>query len=455
MRCLLIRAVPTIFIVAAALVVSSTADAASSWARPSILGPTGRESGAPQIAVTPTGEAIAVWEGLKPQAIEVSTRKPGGGWTRPVALGPSQESEPQIAVSAGKAVVVWSATLQAHGYESSVVLAATRIAGRPWGKARNISKERHRREEPEGREPKVAITPAGKAIAIWQAGDEDHSTTSFIRSATQAATGTAWSAPIGLPGSIEGENAEVGTTRSGETVAIWSASYDEESGLEVASRPAHGKWKSSERLDRPGSYATPQLTVTATGEAIGVWTQQSEEEGGSVLQVATRSPGGKWKVKALAPDGYSESPAIVTEPGGRARLVWILGPPSGEGGQVVSSVHSPGGGWTTPVSLVSEGLQLPAHTRPRIVVDAAGGSTAAWETKGPLGEATIQAASRPAGGSWSVPIGLVASPPAKLYGEADVQLVTAPGGEVLGIWHSFTGSGWVIEAASRPPVGFG
>jgi hypothetical protein len=454
MRHLLIRAISVGLLLAATLALTSTASAAPSWSGPTTLGPTGREAGAPEIAVTPTGEAIAVWEGLKPKAIEVSTRKPGGGWTKPVALGPSQESDPQIAVSAGKAVVVWSATLRARGDETSVVLAATRIAGEPWGKARNISKERRRRFEPEGSEPKVTITPAGKAIAIWQAGDEDHSTTSFIRSATQAAKGTDWSAPIGLPGSIEGENAEVGATRSGETVAIWSASYDEESGLEVASRPAHGKWKRSERLDRPGSYTTPLLTVTSTGEAIGVWTQQSEE-GGSVLQVATRTPGGKWKVKALAPDGYSESPAIVTEPGGRARLVWILGPPSGEGGQVVSSVHSPGGAWTTPVSLASEGLQLPAHTRPRIIVDAAGASTAAWETKGPLGEATIQAASRPAGGSWSAPIDLVASPPPKLYGEADVQLVAARGGEIVGVWHRFTGSGWVIEAAARPSVGSG
>ena len=451
---LLIRATSVGLLLAATFALSSTASAAP-WSAPTVLGPTGRESGAPEIAVTPTGEAIAVWEGLKPKAIQVSTRVPGGRWTKPVALGPAQESEPQIAVSARKAVVVWSTNLRAGGYETSVVLAATRIAGRPWGKARNISKEKRWREEPEGREPKVTITPSGKAIAIWQAGDEGHSTTSFIRSATQSAKGPGWSAPVGLPGSIEGENAEVGVARSGETVAIWGASYDEESGLEVASRPAHGKWGRSQRLDRPGSYATPQLTVTSTGEAIGVWTQQSEE-GGSVLQVATRTPGGKWKVKPLAPDGYSESPAIVTEPGGRVRLVWMLAPPFGGGnGEAVSSIHLPGAGWTTPVSLASEGLQLPAHTRPQIIVTAAGESIAAWETKGPLGESTVQTSSRPAGGSWSAPIDLVTSPPPKLYGEADVQLVATLGGEIVGVWHRFTGSEWVIEAAARPPVGSG
>lgn len=454
MRHLLIRAISVGLLLAATFALSSTASAAPSWSGPSTLGPTGRESGAPEIAVAPDGEAIAVWAGSKPKGIQVSTRAPGGRWTPPVTLGPAQESEPRIAVSARKAVVVWSTNLDTRGYETSVVLAATRIKGKPWSKARNISKEKRWREEPEGREPRVTITPAGKAVAIWQAGDEGHSTTSFIRSATQAARSTSWSAPIGLPGSIEGENAEVGATRGGETVAIWGASYDEESGLEVASRPAHGKWRRSQRLDRPGSYATPLLTVTSTGEAIGVWATQSEE-GGSVLQAATRTPGGKWKVKTLAPEGYSESPAIVTEPGGRVRLVWILGPPFGDGGEVVSSTHSPGGGWTTPVSLASEGLQLPAHTRPQIIVNTAGEWTAAWETKGPLGESTIQASSRPAGGSWSAPIDLSSSPPPKLYGEADLQLATSSSGEIFAVWHKFTGAGWVIEAATRPPAGSG
>ena len=437
-----------ILVVAAVLAGPAAASAAPPWSAPSVLGPTGRESGVPEMVVAPDGEAIVAWEGIGPDRILVSTRQPGGAWTAPVTLGPSQESSPQIAVSAGKSVVVWDDTIHTRGDETAVVMAATRIGTKRWSKARNISAEKRWRSEPEGGDPHVAISPGGKAIAIWEASDEGHSTAGFIRSATQAAGGTGWSAPAGLPGSIEGESPEVGATPAGEAVAIWSATYDEESGLEAAVRPAKGKWKRSQRLDRPGSYATPQLTVTPTGEAIGVWVQApEEEESGSTLQVATRGPGGKWIVKPLAPKDYSTDPSIVDEPGGGVRLFWMV--ESGGSGELVSSTRSPGGSWSEPASLAAEGLQIPSGSEPAFAVTGAGETVAAWHVNGTRGETTIQAASRPAGGTWSAPSVLSTSPPPPLYGGVDLQLAVTSNDEVLAVWHRFTGKGWTIEAATR------
>jgi hypothetical protein len=431
----------------------STAAAAPPWSAPSVLGPTGREVGPPEIAIAPDGEAIAAWEGGKPNGIQVSTRKPGGDWTPPVLLAKASESEgPHIAVSASKAVIVWRGTVRGHGSETSVVMAATRLRGKGWGKPQNISKEKRWREEPEGSAPQVTITRSGKVTAIWTAGDERHVATSFVRSATQSAKGSDWSVPVALPGSIPGEEAQIGTTPGGEAVAIWGAAYNEESGIEVSSRPAHGKWKRAGRLGFPGPFPHPQLGITSTGEAVGVWLEEPESGRAAVLKVATRPPGGKWKVTALAPTSYSASPSIVTEPGGRVKLVWAIFGPSGTTAEVVSSTHLPGDAWTAPVSLAAEGLQLPQGADPRIAVTSGGESIAVWTAEGQTGEDSIvQEARKAAGGTWSAPIKISVSHPAPKSGSiSDLQLKVTPSGEAVAIWSGFDGTERVIEAATRP-----
>jgi hypothetical protein len=436
----------------AAVVGAPGASAARPWNVPSVLGPSGREAGPPEIAIAPDGEAIATWEGSRPMGIQVSTRMPGGDWTPPVMLARAGESEgPHLAVSASKAVIVWRGVVRAHGSETSVVMASTRLRGKGWGKPQNISKEKRWREEPEGSAPQVTITASGKVTAIWTAGDERH-TASFIRSATQSAKGISWSAPVALPGSIEGEEAQVGTTPGGEAVAIWGAAYNEESGIEVSNRPAHGKWRRAGRLGFPGPFPHPQLAVTSTGEAIGVWLEEPESGRAAVLKVATRPPGGKWKVEALAPTSYSASPSIVTEPGGRVRLVWAIFGPSGTTAEVVSSTHLPGDAWTAPVGLAAEGLQLPQGADPRIAVTAAGESIAVWAAAGPTGEASVvEEASKPAGGTWSAPIKISMSYPAPKSGSiSDLQLKLTPSGEALAIWSGFNGTERVIEGVARP-----
>lgn len=435
-----------------AVVAAPAASSAPPWSVPSVVGPSGREAGPPEIAIAPDGEAIATWEGGRPMGIQVSTRMPGGDWTPPVMLARASEAEgPHLAVSASKTVIVWRGVVRAHGSETSVVMASTRLREKGWSKPRNISKETRWREEPEGSAPQVTITRSGKVTAIWTAGDERH-TASLVRSATQSAKGSNWTAPVALPGSIEGEEAQVGVIPGGEAVAIWGAAYNEESGIEVSSRPAHGKWKRAGRLGFPGPFPHPRLAITSTGEAVAAWLKEPEDNIGAVLEVATRPPGGKWKVRALAPTSYSASPSIVTEPGGGVRVVWVIGGLFGSSTEVVSSTHSPGGVWTPPTSLASEGLQIPQYANPRIAVTAGGESIAVWSAEGQTGENSIvQEASKAAGGTWSAPIKISAPDPAPKSGSiSDLQLKVTPRGEAVAIWSGFDGTERVIEAVARP-----
>ena len=455
MRFLLARAVSAALVIAVAMAFSSRADAAPSWIAPTTLGPTGREGGAPEVAVAPDGEAIATWVGSRPNGIQVSSRRPGKGWSPPVTIAPVREEVegPQVAVSAGKAVIVWTDNVRTRSGSARVVLAATRLRGKRWSKPRNISADKRWRFEPEGEEPQVAMTRRGKAIVVWSASNEGHSTTSFVGSATQAAAATNWTGPVGLRGSYEAEEPQVVTTPAGEAVAIWGASYNEESAISVSSRPPEGPWKGAGRLSTPGTFPQLQLAITSQGEAVGAWVEEPEEGFGTVVRVATRPSGGKWKVKTLAPQDFGASPEIVTEPGGRAQVVWAQGASFAEQ-TIVASTHASGGAWSEPMSLAGEGLQLPAVSESPIAVTPGGESIALWASASSSGErSSIYSSSRPRGQPWSPPTEISTSPAGPLYGAPGLQLAIAPDGGAFAVWRCFDGTRWVIKAATRPAAG--
>jgi hypothetical protein len=425
-----------------ALVGSPSARAAPIWIKPVTLGPISRDSGPPQIAVAPDGEAVVAWEGGRPNGIQVTSRRPGHRWRRPTLLGRTRESTPQVAVSRQKAVVVWDGVIRPEESEAQVVFAATRLRGGRWGKPENISAEKRWRREPEGRDPEVAITNRGEAIAMWTAGDEGHSTTPFIRAASQP-LGRGWTTPVGLRGSLEGEEPQVGVTPEGEAVAIWHAFYNEESGLYVASRPAGERW-SVKGLSSPGAFPEPKLAITPKGEAVAVWELEYPGRG---LQVATRRPGQRWGVETIPAAEFERLSftQVVTEPGGAA-VVWIRST-SDEREDVRVASHPRGGGWTEPSSLFGEEVK---DRRPEIVVTRSGEWVAAWDSAGPGGK-FIQTASKPPGGSWSAPVNLTRSPPAHRSGNSQPELAVAPSGEVTAVWWSYNGTGRVLRAATRRP----
>lgn len=454
------RSASGLLLLAALLQLGIAAPAASadqSWSAPATLGPTGRESGGPEIAVAPDGEAIASWVGGRPARVLVSTRPPGGGWTRPVTLARAREEidGPEVAVSAGKTIVVWSdyRRTRRNWGPSRVILAATRFGQGHWSRPRNISRERRRRFEPEGREPQVAMAADGTAVVIWEANDIGHSTASFIRTETQDAATARWTKPVALRGSIEGEVPQVALTPGGEAVAIWGATYNEESGIEASSRVPGAKWERAGRIGHPGAFPQPRLAITSEREAIGTWIKRSEESPDSAIQVATRAPGGKWSVDTLAPGSDASSPLIVTEPGGGARVVWLKGS-SLEQQEFVSSTHSPGAGWTEPVSLGAEGLQLPVDADLQLEVTGAGESIAVWSTFSAVkGSLAVRSSSRPRGGPWNPPADISITPAGRQYGDPRLQLALAPSGEALAAWRCFDGRRWVIRVASRAPAG--
>jgi len=450
MGLLLSRAAPVAFAFAALLAISPAADAAPSWGPPAVVGPSSSEMGAPDIAVAPDGEAVATWVGSRPERVVASSKRPGRGWSPPVTIASiGEEVEgPHVAMSARKAVIVWSDTITTRSGEAQVVLASTRLRGKRWSRPRNISAERRWREEPQGREPQVAMTSRGKTFVVWQAGNEKHRSVSFVGSAIQPAASTDWSPPAGVRGSYEAEVPQLALSPAGEAVVIWGAYYNEESGISVSSRPPNGPWARATGLGTPGPFPEPRIAMTTRGEAVGTWAETPEGGLESKVRVATRTPGGKWRVKNLAPESYGIGPRILTEPGGRASVLWNEWESSDEE-TIVASRHPPGGPWGEPRSVAVEGLRLSGLSESPIAVTRQGEAIALWIGDGPLGERrTIFSSSRRRPQPWSEPTQVYASRTGRLWGGP--QLALAPDGTAFAAWLCFDGNQWVIKAASRP-----
>ena len=280
---------------------------------------------APEVAADGSGRATVVWRqpGLGGARIDAATRAPGGGWSaaRPLSrsggAGPLSRPDgvafsPQVAVTpSGAAVAVW----RRKDGAKSIVQAA--VSGRPghWSAAANLSAPGQNAVA-----PAVAIDPAGEAVAVWQRFDGAHQ---IIQAAARPAGGR-WSNPAHL--SAAGRNAEapsVALSSTGEAVVAWERFDGRVDRIQATTRPRGGRWTPPRNLSAAHRSAHgARLAIDAAGLARVVW--QASEANGTAVAEASRPPGGSWS----APGSIAEGPAVRSEPAialageGEGVVVW-------------------------------------------------------------------------------------------------------------------------------------
>jgi hypothetical protein len=147
------------------LLPATPAIAAPAWLAPVDVTATGQigHRTAPQVAVDPGGDAVAVWKGYNgtDEILEAASRPAGGSWEAPVDLSATGEdaSEPQVTVdSGGDAVAVW----KRYNGANYIIEAASRPAGGSWEAPVNLSATGQNSYEPQ-----VAVGPGGSAVSVW------------------------------------------------------------------------------------------------------------------------------------------------------------------------------------------------------------------------------------------------------------------------------------------------
>jgi PKD repeat protein len=207
--------------------------------------------------------------------------------------------------------------------------------------------------------------------------------------------------------------------------------------LVVASAGASPGWLSPVTVsvsEEGHQVSEPRVAFDKRGDAVAVWSSEdgalSDGTKKYEIQAAFRPAGGAWQgPETLSlPDGGDESAEDVSvglDGHGDAVAVWQLY--TGYTFVVEAAYRPAGGTWQAPVYLTPE--EIPGTGRdPQVAVDEQGDAIAIWNRGGPFG-GPVQESFRPAGGTWQAPVDVTDGQ----YGDRP-QVAFDKQGEALALW---------------------
>ncbi|HUX90259.1 MAG TPA: hypothetical protein VMV48_06165 [Gallionellaceae bacterium] len=381
----------------------------------------------PQIAVDPSGNAVAVWVQvdstgtyLNIWANHYTVATHTWGTAAPLETGVGFSSNPQIAIDAnGNALAVW----QQDGDATAAVrddIWANRYSASSgtWGTAVLIETD----NAGPAVSPQIAFDLTGNAMAVWL---QSNGTSSQIRSNSYSAGSGTWgtTATIIEPVSLGASSTpQIAIDANGNALVVWSR-YDG-TGTIMSNRYAAGSgWGAASVIG--GAGGLPQIAIDANGNALAVW---SQSDGSNRNIWANRySAGSGWGTAALIEwtGGDADNPQIAFDVSGNALAVWQQNSGFGTNERIWSNRYTAGSGWGGFPALIQtdiSGGSTANAVEPQIVIDAASGNALAvwvqpdgasdntpdiwinrytpgsgWGTTANLGQVRINTAGAPAG----------------------------------------------------------
>jgi PKD domain len=200
-------------------------------------------------------------------------------------------------------------------------------------------------------------------------------------------------------------------------------------------------WLAPADVSTSGLADDPIVAADSQGDMTAVWLG-SDGVHASVL-AAVRPAGGAWPppVELSSIDRNADDPAVAVDPQGDATAVWVR--EDATGGTLQAAMRPAGGTWQSPVDVSS----APDLEDPEVAVDSQGDAIAVWDIDN--GTNTVQAAVRPAGGAWQAPVDLSSH----AADAADPQVAFDADGNATAVWQVREGTSEFVQAATRPTGG--
>jgi hypothetical protein len=398
------------------------------------------------IAVAPSGAAIAVWEqsGTVRSTIWANSYTPGTGWGTPVSIGSETGSatSPRVAIAAnGHAAVVW----QQSDWSHSEVWSNHFRPDTGWGTAKRLPTI-----STQVSGPRVAIDAFGNAIAVWSQQDslDTSSSYSIFAAHSFAFYADAWSPPVLLEHS-DGRafGPKVAIDVYGKALAVWTQ-YDQTHN-KVYSNVFHlgPGWGQPRQINKPtnnplNEAGDPNVGVDANGNAIAVWVEADNATWPFIW--AARCPSfaqgfgtNCWQdQKRLSGERKNATtPHVGVDTSGNAIALWD------EGGNIVASRYAVGTGWGQ-----SQTLQLKAGdlTLPEIAIDGQGNGQVVWRQTIGTNYNSAPYATRYAQGGWSSPAQIPSSALTTIF---NPRISAAANGDAIAVWHQYDGMRFRIQAS--------
>lgn len=342
----------------------------------------------PQIAIGASGEAIVVWASSgDPDSmafeIQAASRRPDGTWTPTTILAaePRYQGAFQIDIAAnptGEAVAVWDGVED----RQSVLRSASRTPDGDWSAPLGVPGSG---DDYGPGEPQIAIAPSGKAVAVWsqyELWSSHHVLYPVIESASRSSAGV-WSRSAKLShGRQICTDPQVALDPKGEAVAVWNCGEQARfPSVQSASRPADGDWSPIQRITRAPShrssapqFSEPQLAMNTTGEAVAIWSRTGNDH--SALESARHPLSGNWSAPDLVTRDFAWAPRVGMDAAGGATAVWVSG---GKVQTVQGAMLRPGGSWSSPTALSSRSRR---NFEAQLAVSPVGEAIAIWRRRG-------------------------------------------------------------------------
>lgn len=274
----------------------TTRRAGGTWTAAATVSAAGDEAFAPSVALGDGGAAAVIWATVNTvQAVE---RPLGGSWTEPADVATGQASySPAIAVAPdGEVVALW----RKAGGEGALVEVASETAG-VWSPPQYVGAGFFYSGPPQ-----IAIDADGEAVALWERSEAG------VMSVLTASRshGGAFTTPLELshPGATVSFAPRLAISPAGQATAVWLTGQSAASVVTAAVRPVGGGWGMPTDLTAPGSYANaPVVAADAGGDAVAVW--ESGNGPAAIEAVGFDGAGPELRYVAIPASGTAGTPA--------------------------------------------------------------------------------------------------------------------------------------------------
>ncbi|HEY7255609.1 MAG TPA: PKD domain-containing protein [Solirubrobacterales bacterium] len=293
----------------------------------------------------------------------------------------------------------------------------------------------------------------------------------FLLAAPVASAGV-WLPPqdLSAPGR-DATNPAVAMADSGATTAIWEKNNTKDAGFhgEVATREPGQAFSSPAEL--VGGVTDPQIEMTGGGQAVAVWKRLVNPPGVYMIQASIRPPGGAFGAPvdaAAMPESavtiFPNGLQMALNDDGDVAIAWTRNDPESsvdnDATFVEATVRPAGGSFSKPemVSLpieppIEEPSEPPVYlhlsaAEPSVAIDPAGDVVVSWRYFDGEDE-VIEAAERPAGGTFSEPEVISSTG----IDSSETEVAMDGSGNAIAVWEEFEATESIVRASLRPPGG--
>jgi hypothetical protein len=305
------------------------------------------------------------------------------GWSTPTLIETDDTGSagaPDIALDpAGNGIAVWEQYDGVSGFRYNI-LANRFVAGVGWGTATLIETN----DTGDAYQPKIALDPAGNGIAVWHQYD-GVSAFRYNVWANRYAAGVGWGTATLIETNDTGDavGPVVALDPNGTGIAVWTQ-YDGFSDSIWANRFVPGTgWGTATVIetDDTGPAYVPHIALDPDGNGLAVW-QQYDPVGFRYNIWGNRfAPETGWGTAILIETndtGDARGPKVAFDPAGNGIAVWEqYDEVSSFRYNIWANRYVAGVGWGTPTLIETD--DTGDASQPKIALDPDGNGIAVWE----------------------------------------------------------------------------